>query len=154
MAGDSSGSNLQGPTQTQPRSQGSSKPSRKPSPPPEPAVPPAPTRFLYHLFNQRTGDHFVTTDGNVASEREAMGYQGGAVGRVYTSQESGTKAIPTNHGTAYIFVASSPETEPRSTTVRLWYSTNNAGDFFYTANEAEAKQSGWHASAVGYVRSL
>lgn len=114
-------------------------------------LPPPPTRFLYHLVNAENGDHFVTTDGNVASQYHARGYEGGAIGRVYTSAMKGTRAISTNQGTAYIFIEANPKTEPASRTVALWYSTNNGGDFFYTTSEAEAKQSGWSARVVGYI---
>jgi hypothetical protein len=125
----------------------------KPEPKPEP-LPPAPTRYLYHLVNQESGDHFVTTDGNVASQYQARGYDGGAIGRIYTSAVDDTRAISTNQGTAYIFISSTPKTEPASRAAPLWYSTNNAGDFFYSTSEAEAKQAGWSASVVGYVGAL
>lgn len=131
--------------------QGSGKGSRQEQ---APALPPAPTRYLYHLVNPETGDHFVTTDSATASEQEARGYEGGAIGRIYTSREENTKAITTNHGTAYIFIGSAPKTEPASRTVALWYSTNDAGDFFYTTNESQAKQAGWTGSIIGYVRAL
>jgi len=139
---------------TQAGSQGSRKTSKKDEPAPEPALPPAPTRYLYHLVNEESGDHFVTTDGNAASEYEAKGYEGGAIARVYTNQETATKAISTNAGTAYIFISSAPKTEPASKVLRLWYSTNGGGDFFYTTNESEAKQEGWQGSAIGFVRAL
>lgn len=143
--------------QTQEASEQTS-PQSKPDPPrakPRPApLPPAPTRYLYHLVHPETGDHFVTTDGNIASQQEARGYEGGAIARVYTSAVEGTRAISTNQGTAYIFVASSPKTEPETRAVPLWYSTNNQGDFFYTTNENEARQAGWSASRIGYVGSL
>lgn len=116
-----------------------------------PSLPPAPTRYLYHLVSRETGDHFVTTDRNTASEYEAKGYEGGAFARVYTYQEEGTKPISTNQGTAYIFASSPPKTEPAVRTMPLWYSTNDAGDFFYTTSESEAKQDGWVGSVVGYV---
>lgn len=125
--------------------------NRDPAPPP---LPPAPTRYLYHLVNEKTGDHFVTTDSNAASEYEARGYEGGAIARIYTYQEDNTKAITTNQGTAYVFIASAPKTEPQSQSLPLWYSTNNAGDFFYTTSESEAKQGGWTGSLIGYVRAL
>ena len=96
----------------------------------------------------------MTTDGNLTSQYQARGYEGGAIGRVYTSAVEGTRAISTNHGTAYIFINSAPKTEPASRAIPLWYSTNNAGDFFYSTNESEAKRAGWSASVVGYVRSL
>lgn len=125
--------------------------NKEPAPPP---LPPAPTRYLYHLVNQQTGDHFVTTDGNTASEYEAKGYEGGAIGRIYSYQEDGTRAVTTDAGTAYVFINSSPKTEPASRTLPLWYSTNNNGDFFYTTNQSEATQAGWTGSRIGYVRSL
>ena len=134
-------------------SQGSGKGSQDKKPPPAP-LPPAPTRYLYHLVNEQTGDHFVTTDGNTASEYEAKGYEGGAIGRIYSYQEDGTRAITTDAGTAYVFISSSPKTEPASKAIGLWYSTNNDGDFFYTTSESEAKQAGWSGSLIGYVRSL
>ncbi len=134
-------------------SQGSGKGSQDKKPPPAP-LPPAPTRYLYHLVNAQTGDHFMTTDGNTASEYEAKGYEGGAIGRIYSYQEEGTRAITTDAGTAYVFISSSPKTEPASKAVGLWYSTNNDGDFFYTTSESEAKQAGWSGSLIGYVRSL
>lgn len=125
------------------------QPAKQPKPPAP--LPPPPTRFLYHLVNADSGDHFVTTDGNVASQYHARGYEGGAIGRVYTSALKGTRAISTNQGTAYIFIEANPKTEPASRAVALWYSTDNAGDFFYTTSEAEAKQSGWSARVVGYI---
>ena len=121
---------------------------------PAPALPPAPTRYLYHLVNPETGDHFVTTDPATASEQEARGYEGGPIGRVYTSREDNTKAITTNGGTAYIFIGGAPKTEPPSSTTALWYSTDNDGDFFYTTSESQAKQSGRTGSVIGYVRDL
>lgn len=144
------------PPPTQSRSSGGQGGETQPARQPKPAapLPPAPTRFLHHLVNANTGDHFVTSDGNVASQYHARGYEGGAIGRVYTSAVKGTRAISTNQGTAYIFIESSPRTEPASRAVALWYSTDNAGDFFYTTNEAEAKQSGWSARVVGYVGAL
>lgn len=141
------------PAATSGSTKGSSKDSGNKQPAPAP-LPPAPTRYLYHLVNHETGDHFVTTDGNTASEYEAKGYEGGAIGRVYTYQEEGTRAIVTNAGTAYVFIRSAPKTEPASRTLALWYSTNNNGDFFYTTSESAAKQDGWSASLIGYVRSL
>lgn len=128
--------------------------SEKAASQPKPALPPAPTRYLYALVNPKTGDHFVTTDGGTASEYQAKGYRGGAIAFVYTSQEKSTKAISTDAGTAYIFVASGAKTRPASRTVALWYSTDGAGDFFYSTDPSEAQQSGWHASVIGYVRSL
>lgn len=117
-------------------------------------LPPAPTRFLYHLVNQESGDHLVTTDGNVASQYQARGYEGGAIGRVYTSPTEGTRAISTNQGTAYIFIDSAPKTEPASRVSPLWHATDGAGDFFYSTRETEAKRPGWSARIVGYVGTL
>ena len=124
---------------------------KKPQPP---SYPPAPTRYLYHLVNPQTNDHFVTTESATASEYQAMGYEGGAIARVYSYQEENTKAVSTNQGTAYIFISASPKTEPASSTIPLWYSANGNGDFFYTTNESEAKRSGWQGSLIGYGRSL
>jgi DNA-binding winged helix-turn-helix (wHTH) protein len=145
----------QGPTGTsEPKnaSGDAEKETRRDPAPPE--LPPAPTRYLYHLVNAKSGDHFVTTDGNAASEFEAKGYEGGAIGRIYSYREDGTRAITTDAGTAYVFIASSPKTEPSSRTVALWYATNNNGDFFYTTSESNAKHTGWTGSLIGYVRSL
>lgn len=135
-------------------SQGSRESSRKR--PPEPALPAAPTRYLYHLEHPETGDHFVTTDDNIVSTYEGRGYVGGAIGRIYTAAPEGvaTKAISTNRGTAYIFSSSSAKTEPASSTLPLYYSTNNDGDFFYTTSAGEAKATGWDGVLVGYVRTL
>jgi DNA-binding winged helix-turn-helix (wHTH) protein len=119
----------------------------------QPSLPPAPTRYLYHLVNSKTGDHFVTTDADVVSSYQGRGYQGGAIARIYTSAEDNTKAITTNRGTAYIFQSSSPKTEPASSTLPLWYATNDKGDFFYTTSESEASADGWRSSLIGYVRS-
>lgn len=127
-------------------------PGKKDSRPP--SLPPAPTRYLYHLVNAETGDHFATTDGGIASEYEAKGYEGSAIGRVYTAPEDNTKAIITNYGTAYIFIGSSPKTEPASKTAALWYSSDNEGDFFYTTSKSEASQEGWSATLIGYIRTL
>ena len=121
---------------------------------PPPALPPAPTRYLYHLVNPETGDHFVTTDSATAHEQEARGYEGGPIARVYTYREDNTRAITTNRGTAYIFTGSAPKTEPASQTIALWYSTNDAGDFFYTTSQSQAEQAGWTGSIIGYVRAL
>ncbi|MDQ3954136.1 MAG: winged helix-turn-helix domain-containing protein [Actinomycetota bacterium] len=118
------------------------------------ALPPPPTRYLYHLHNADNGDHFVTTDSGAVTQHEAKGYVGGAIGRVYVAPEKGTKAIALNYGSAFIFIGASPKTDPASVTVPLWYTANNAGDFFYTTSKAEASQEGWSASVVGYVRSL
>ncbi|MDP9069317.1 MAG: winged helix-turn-helix domain-containing protein [Actinomycetota bacterium] len=126
-------------------------PSKKPAPP---SYPPAPTRYLYHLVNHQTGDHFVTIEASAASEHEAMGYEGGAIARVYSYEEEGTRAISTNQGTAYIFISATPRTEPASQVVTLWYSTNGDGDFFYSTSEAEATRRGWQGSVIGYGRSL
>ena len=128
-----------------------SQPRVKPRPP---ELPPPPTRYLYHLYNSENGDHFVTTDGGAVTEHEAKGYEGGAIGRVYVTPEKDTLAIATNYGNAYIFVDDSPKTEPASAVVPLWYTTNNAGDFFYTTSKSEASQEGWTASLIGYVRTL
>jgi hypothetical protein len=151
--GASTNDNLSDQSGTQDSSQGSREGGKKDQEP-APTLPPAPTRYLYHLVNPETGDHFVTTDSATASEQEARGYEGGAIARIYTYREDNTKAITTNHGTAYIFIGSAPKTEPASTTVALWYSTNDAGDFFYTTNEVQAKQSGWTGSIIGYARAL
>lgn len=117
-------------------------------------LPPAPTNYLYHLFNEETGDHFVTTDPGVASQYEGQGYQGGPIGRVYSYAEKNTKPIATNSGTAYIFASSSAKTEPASSMKALYYATNGEGDFFYTTSAAQASQAGWSASVIGHVRSL
>ena len=137
-------------------SQGSSKGSVEKKAPPPPQLPPAPTRYLYHLVNSETGDHFVTTDGATASSYEGKGYSGGAIGGLYTSPPSGvdTKSISTNFGTGYIFTGSSPRTEPASRAIPLYYSSNGKGDFFYTTNSGEANGSGWSGSLIGYVRGL
>ena len=129
--------------------------NREPSQPrPRPvALPPPPTRYLYHLYNSENGDHLVTTDGGVVTEHEARGYEGGAIGRVYVSQEKDTFAIPTNFGTAYVFAHASPKTDPGSSVVALWLAQKD-GDFFYTTSKAEASKDGWTVSASGYVRSL
>jgi DNA-binding winged helix-turn-helix (wHTH) protein len=130
------------------------------SQPPEPRkqqsveLPPPPTRYLYHLYNPENGDHFVTTDGGAVTQHEAKGYEGGAIGRVYTTSEKNTKAIALNHGSAFVFIDASPKTDPASVTAPLWYSTNNAGDFFYTTSKSEASQEGWSATLIGYVRPL
>lgn len=135
-------------------SQGSRQSSRKR--PPEPALPAAPTRYLYHLEHPETGDHFVTTDDNIVSTYEGRGYVGGAIGRIYTAAPEGvaTKAISTNRGTAYIFSSSSAKTEPASSTLPLYYSTNNDGDFFYTTSADEAEEAGWDGTSIGYVRTV
>jgi hypothetical protein len=106
------------------------------------------------LVHAETGDHFVTTDSNAVSEYEARGYSGGAIGRVYTSEEAGTRPLTTNHGTAWIFADDSPRTEPSSQPVALWYATNGKGDFFYTTSKSEATASEWNGSLAGYVRSM
>jgi DNA-binding winged helix-turn-helix (wHTH) protein len=148
-SGTSTGDNLSDPSGTHGSSEGSDSDQQ-----PVAALPPAPTRYLYHLVNPETGDHFVTTDSSTASEQEARGYEGGAIARIYTYREENTKAITTNHGTGYIFIGSTPKTEPASRTIALWYSTNDAGDFFYTISESQAKQEGWAGSLIGYVRTL
>jgi hypothetical protein len=149
--GSTGGASAPSGSETQPTDKAAEKPPSKKPPPP--SYPPAPTRYLYHLVNQETGDHFATTEASTASEYQAMGYEGGAIARVYSYQEKDTKAISTNQGTAYIFTSSAAKTEPASQVVTLWYSTNGS-DFFYTTNEAEAKRSGWQGSAIGYARSL
>ena len=145
-------------TPEQESAQGSRKTSDKEQTQPEPALPPAPTRYLYHLYNPETGDHFVTTDGNTASTYEAKGYdQGGAIGRVYSSANENpdqTRGLTTNYGKAYIFVSKQPRTEPAMATWPLWYSTNDDGDFFYTTSQDEAEQNGWRAEFMGYVGTL
>lgn len=125
-------------------------------PAPKPALPAAPTRYLYHLKHPETGDHFVTTDDSIVSTYEGRGYVGGAIGRIYTSapKDVATKAISTNRGTAYIFSNSSARTEPSSSMLPLYYSTDNDGDFFYTTSADEAKATGWDGVLIGYVRSL
>jgi hypothetical protein len=122
----------------------------KPQPPP---LPPAPSSYLFHLYNPETGDHFVTVDPGVASEYEGRGYDSAAVGRLYTYAEKGTKAISTNSGTGYIFSSASPKTAPSSSAVALWYASDGAGDFFYTTSKSEASAGGFSASLIGYVRS-
>ena len=136
--------------------QGSSKGSAEKKEPAPPQLPPAPTRYLYHLVNPETGDHFVTTDGGTASSYEGKGYTGGAIGGIYTSPPQGveTKSISTNHGTGYIFAGSSPRTEPASRAIPLYYSSNGKGDFFYTTDSGEANRSGWSGNLIGYVRGL
>lgn len=114
-------------------------------------LPPPPTRFLYHLFSQEIGDHFVTTDQAKASEREAEGYVGGAIARVYTEMRPGTKAISINYGQAYIFVDARPKTSPSSETVSLWFVSNGTGDFFYATSQTDIPQEGWTAILIGYV---
>lgn len=114
-------------------------------------LPPPPTRFLYHLVNQETGDHFVTTVPAESSEREAMGYVGGAIARVYTENQPGTKAIATNSGRAYIFIDGDARTSPRSDMAPLWFVSDGAGDFFYVTSQADVPQDGWSASLIGYV---
>lgn len=145
-----------------PSSTGSSPPSGAAQPAPQkntrakprpPQLPPPPTRYLYHLYNPENGDHLVTTDGGVVTEHEAKGYEGGAIGRVYVSQEKDTFAIPTNFGTAYVFAHASPKTDPASSVVALWLA-QKGGDFFYTTSKAEATKDGWSASPSGYVRAL
>ena len=121
--------------------------------PPAPDLPPPPTRYLYHLYNPENGDHLVTTDGGVVTEHEAKGYEGGAIGRVYVTQEKDTFAIPTNFGTAYVFAHASPKTDPASPVVALWLAQKD-GDFFYTTSKSEASKDGWSASPSGYVRTL
>jgi hypothetical protein len=128
--------------------------SKKPKEDSAPTFPPAPTNYLYLLYNEKTGDHLVTTDGGVASEYEGKGYHGGAIARVYTYAEKDTKAITTNGGTAYVFASASPKTEPESRTLSLYYSSDGEGDFFYTTSQSEASQEGWQSSLVGYVRTL
>lgn len=114
-------------------------------------LPPPPTRFLYQLVNEETGDHFVTTDPAKSSEREAAGYVGGAVARVYMERQPGTKAISTNYGRAYIFIRAMPETSPRTETVPLWFVSDGAGDFFYVTSKADVPEQGWSAALAGYV---
>lgn len=150
-----------GSTATSGSDSGSAKDSRSAAPTSKekeaavsPALPPPPTRYLYHLVHPDTGDHFVTTDMATVSEQEAKGYQGGPTGRVYTYREDGTKAIQTNRGTAYVFIEAASKTEPASRTVALWYSTNGAGDFFFTTSQSEATQDGWTGSRIGFVRAL
>jgi DNA-binding winged helix-turn-helix (wHTH) protein len=146
---------LSGSTQTADPS-ADSKIKARPEPEPPAPVAAAPTRFLYHLVNPETGDHFVTVDGATASEYEGRGYQGGAIGGLYTAppQEIETRSIATNRGTGYIFASSSPPTEPASRTLPLYYSSNAAGDFFYSTSSSEANRSGWSGSLVGYVKAL
>lgn len=129
-------------------------PKANPAPkPPAPDLPPPPTRYLYHLYNPENGDHLVTTDGGVVTEHEAKGYEGGAIGRVYVTQEKDTFAIPTNFGTAYVFAHAKPKTDPASPVVALWLAQKD-GDFFYTTSKSEASKDGWSASPSGHVRTL
>ena len=132
--------------------------AKKPQPPaqPQPPLAPAPTRYLYHLVNPETGDHYVTIDGGAASEFEGRGYQGGPIGGIYTAPPKGleTRSISTNSGTGYIFASASSKTEPASRTVPLYFSSDGEGDFFYTTSSNEANQSGWSGSLVGYVRAI
>jgi DNA-binding winged helix-turn-helix (wHTH) protein len=127
--------------------------SRDSKPEPKDPVLAAPSRYLFHLINTQTGDHFVTIDPSAVSDYQARGYTGGAIGRVYDRRVPGTTAITTNAGTAFIFIASAPKTEPRSETRSLWLATSDNGDFFYTTDEREAHAEGWTASRVGYVRT-
>ena len=114
------------------------------------ALPPAPTNHLFHLRNPDTGDNFVTTDPNAASDYEGRGYVGGVIGRVYARSEDGTKPISTNGGIAYIFTTSQAKTDPAVRLIPLFYAAKD-GDFFYTTDRAQASVGGWTASLVGYV---
>jgi hypothetical protein len=127
---------------------GSERPASKQ---PTQQLPPPPTRFLFHLVHPDTGDHFVTTDPATSSEREAAGYVGGAIARVYTDKQPGTKAISTNHGRAYVFIDAGAETSPRTETAPLWFVSDGAGDFFYATRQADIPRDGWSASLIGYV---
>lgn len=159
-AGGTSGGGGSGPVQAQGSTstqQGSSHPTKKETrsaPGPAEKLPAPPTRYLYHLYNPDAGDHFVTTDNSKVSEYEGRGYSGGAVARVYTHAEKGTKALATNYGPAYAFVDSAPKTDPAIKTVAIWYSSNGSGDYFYTTSKNEATKAGWSGYVIGYGRSL
>lgn len=143
----SSGSRTNTTVEAQPRPQVKRAPKTRP-----PELPPPPTRYLYHLYNSKNGDHFVTTDGAAVTEHEAKGYEGGAIGRVYVTPERATKAIALNKGSAFVFADAAPKTDPASTTLPLWLAKSE-GDFFYTTSESEASQDGWSATLIGYVRT-
>ena len=116
-------------------------------------LPAAPTTPLYHMYNDETGDHLMTTSAAQATSYQNRGYAGTSIGRVYTSAREGTTRIATDFESAYIFSSITAETAPASQLTALWYATNGRGDFFYTTRQADGAQPGWSAQHVGYIRT-
>lgn len=114
--------------------------------------PPQPDAVLYHLFDPRSGDHFMTTSLNSARAKEADGYDLSTEGRVFSSQVKGTVAISLD--SARSFVYRDLQSVPRNTSVTALYRLETAGDFFYTASSSVANQAqaqGWARSTPGYI---
>jgi DNA-binding winged helix-turn-helix (wHTH) protein len=138
-----------GPQNSQPKPDGA--PKQEPPPPPPP---PQPNAQLYHLHNQETGDHIMTTSSSVANQKQAAGYDAGLEGGVFTSQEKGTVSISLDSGTAYVY--SDASSAPSGVSVTALYKLSSGGDFFYTASASAANQAqaqGWARSTAGYVAS-
>lgn len=134
---------------SEPETQARQQPQRRPS-----QAQPAPTRLLYHMVNKSTGEHFMTIDPSLATDRQGRGYTGAPIGRVYAEAHDYTTRIATDHESAYIFNKAWVKTQPQSETTALWYATNGRGDSFYTTSQTEATQGEWSATLIGYIRTL
>lgn len=118
----------------------------------DPREPQQPDAVLYHLFDPRSGDHFMTTRLSSAQAKEADGYDLSTEGRVFSSQVKGTVAISLDGDRAFVY--RDLQSAPRDTSVTALYSLETAGDFFYTASSSVANQAqsqGWARSTAGYV---
>jgi hypothetical protein len=104
--------------------------------------------YLYHLYNTETREHFMTISGaQVEARPTSDGWRHTVVGRVYSSQVQGTKAIPLHDGySAFVFTGAHPETEP-STNAAPIYRGSDGGGYFYSRSATDAES----YTAVGYV---
>lgn len=118
----------------------------------DPREPLQPDAVLYHLFDPRSGDHFMTTRLSSAQAKEADGYDLSTEGRVFSSQVKGTVAISLDGDRAFVY--RDLQSAPRNTSVTALYRLETEGDFFYTASSSVANQAqaqGWARSTAGYV---
>lgn len=123
--------------------------AKKEAPPP-----PQPNAQLYHLYNEGSGDHIMTTSSSIANQKQAAGYEASLEGGLFTAQEKGTVAIALDSGAAYVYRDTSAV--PDTMSVAALYKLSLGDDFFYTrsastANQAQAQ--GWSRATAGYVAS-
>ena len=117
----------------------------------EPEPPPAPDSTLWHAYKDE--DHVVGIDPGVRTQYASRGYTIQEIGRVYSGPEEGTRSLPLDGGTGYVFVSGTGETSPQTSRIQLWRMSKGS-DFFYTTDQGERSRYlgyGWSAGEFGWV---
>lgn len=106
---------------------------------------------LYHLYDPKTGDHYMTTSTSAANQKQAAGYEVTVEGRVFMNQVKETRRIQLDDSSAYVYESSQPSS---GESVLPLFRLSKDDDFYYTSSSSQANQAeaqGWSRQTVGHI---